>query len=390
MNTLPLTVLAQTSIKITVGWTPIPGVLGYRFFRDGQPVSSSWDPAKTQVTFAIPDSSPHTFTVLAVQGQAQGQVVVNGPPPPPPPPASGSSWYAGPFNTKIPANPKVELGYGQGGIGRYGSMGMGGPAFAHAFFDSRGKGWPTRTVVNPDGWTMDGVPLPPNVQQWWAIEPSSGYYERHMSVIGDNHVWTIYGSSSVDGTYWHCRSLGCMRAPGETMGVWDNPLGPFIGPVSGIVAGPVMKAEMDAGLIPHALVLLGGEGNNSSDPREPATYGDGKAGSYNPATNLQVGSLLQLDPTLDVNIAGVKWAPIVKAWQEYGGYIRDSSTTGILRVVPEAFNNSGVVHVDDGTFGSAMTKLIPHLRLIGLESVPATKAHGLVYDDRTVSGQPHK
>lgn len=80
---LPLTVLAQTALKVTVGWTPPTGVSGYRFFRDGQPVSTSWDPAKAQASFSIPDSNPHTFAVVAVAASASGSVTVNQPAPPP-------------------------------------------------------------------------------------------------------------------------------------------------------------------------------------------------------------------------------------------------------------------------------------------------------------------
>lgn len=100
MTNLPLTILSQNPLKVTLGWTPPANVAGYRFFRDGQPVSSSWDATKSQVTFGLPDDKPHTFTVLAVTGLAQGSVTVNAPAPPPPPPPSpppsSGVWWAGP------------------------------------------------------------------------------------------------------------------------------------------------------------------------------------------------------------------------------------------------------------------------------------------------------
>lgn len=77
MTSLPLTVLARNSLKVTVGWNPPAGVTGYIFWRDGRRVSSSFDPSKNQVTFGIPDGQPHTFTVTALSDLAEGAVAVN-------------------------------------------------------------------------------------------------------------------------------------------------------------------------------------------------------------------------------------------------------------------------------------------------------------------------
>ena len=79
MTNLPLTVLAQNSLKVTVGWTPPAGATGYVFSRDGKRVSSTFDPSRNQVSFGIPDGQPHTFTVSALGDVAEGQVTVNGP-----------------------------------------------------------------------------------------------------------------------------------------------------------------------------------------------------------------------------------------------------------------------------------------------------------------------
>lgn len=77
MTSLPLTIVKQSTLAVTVAWTPPTGVTGYRFFRDGQPVSSSWDPAKSQVAFSIPDDKQHTYCVVAVTASAQGTLTVN-------------------------------------------------------------------------------------------------------------------------------------------------------------------------------------------------------------------------------------------------------------------------------------------------------------------------
>lgn len=51
---LTLTKISETQNKITLGWTPVPGVIGYRFQSASQAPSWShtWDPQKSQVTFS--------------------------------------------------------------------------------------------------------------------------------------------------------------------------------------------------------------------------------------------------------------------------------------------------------------------------------------------------
>jgi hypothetical protein len=47
-----LTVIAETDTRVTLGWTPVPGAIGFRFTKDGKVVSHTWDPARAQVVFA--------------------------------------------------------------------------------------------------------------------------------------------------------------------------------------------------------------------------------------------------------------------------------------------------------------------------------------------------
>jgi hypothetical protein len=51
-DTLPLTVVSQTSSSITLGWTPVAGAVGYRFTKDGKIVSYTWDSGRSQVKFS--------------------------------------------------------------------------------------------------------------------------------------------------------------------------------------------------------------------------------------------------------------------------------------------------------------------------------------------------
>lgn len=72
-----LTKVSETSSKITLGWNPVPGCLGYVFYADGTRVSNTWDPAKNQVTFS---KGPTSFKVVAIGNQDEGVY----PPPAPP------------------------------------------------------------------------------------------------------------------------------------------------------------------------------------------------------------------------------------------------------------------------------------------------------------------
>lgn len=49
---ITLTKISETSSKITLGWTPVPGCIGYVFYADDTRVSNTWDPNKSQVTFS--------------------------------------------------------------------------------------------------------------------------------------------------------------------------------------------------------------------------------------------------------------------------------------------------------------------------------------------------
>lgn len=87
-----LTVLNQTGLAVTVGWTPVPGCAGYVFYRDGVRVSNTWNPTRSQVKFAL-DGNPHTFKVEAVAAVDSGTIQI-GAPTPIPQPQPAPSWAA--------------------------------------------------------------------------------------------------------------------------------------------------------------------------------------------------------------------------------------------------------------------------------------------------------
>lgn len=316
---------------------------------------------------------------------------------------STSNLFGGPMYTKLSANRanptgsiNVELGYGAGAIGQFTGFGMNGTYFAAAIFDSRGQGWPLRTCQNADGWKMENVPLPPQMAAYIAHAGSIDS-ERHTFILGTDRCWSVYDTTTIDSTIWHCSSMGEFRAPGTTHGWWNNPLGPFVGRVSGASdgVGVITKAEMTAGSINHALVAITGSINNANSYREPASASDGSAGSYNSAINLQMGSLLQLDPSIsDATFASMGfssyWLPVLHALQDYGAYTVDSSTNGIFSVIAQSWDNSGQVTLDsDTSFRNNATKLLAHMRLIANSSVPCRAVNGFKLDDRTVFGSPH-
>jgi hypothetical protein len=81
-NPLPLTKISETASKITLGWTPVPGAVGYRFQSDTQAPkwSHTFDATRSQVTF----SKATTYKVEALGVEAAGAFPGVAPPPPPP------------------------------------------------------------------------------------------------------------------------------------------------------------------------------------------------------------------------------------------------------------------------------------------------------------------
>jgi hypothetical protein len=87
---LLLTKLSETSSKITLGWTPVPGAIGYRYvFADGGKIPHTWDPNFRRVA-SLPacnnifDKARLPVRVEALGVEAAGEYPVSAPPPPPP------------------------------------------------------------------------------------------------------------------------------------------------------------------------------------------------------------------------------------------------------------------------------------------------------------------
>lgn len=72
--------ISETTSKITLGWDPVPGCIGYVFYADDQRVSNTWDPNKSQVTFS---KGPDEYKVVALGVEDQGAYPPAAPPPGP-------------------------------------------------------------------------------------------------------------------------------------------------------------------------------------------------------------------------------------------------------------------------------------------------------------------
>lgn len=60
--------------NVLLSWTPVPGCMGYVFFRDGVRVANTWDPSRSSIKFSTTDGLPHTYGVDAIDNGDLGTV----------------------------------------------------------------------------------------------------------------------------------------------------------------------------------------------------------------------------------------------------------------------------------------------------------------------------
>jgi hypothetical protein len=103
---ITLTLLAETASTITLGWSPVPGCIGYRFTAEKQAKPShTWDPTKASVKFAK-GSTWYKVEALGVEDVG----TYTGVEPPPPPPTgikwavNASDWYDATHNPNLCEN----------------------------------------------------------------------------------------------------------------------------------------------------------------------------------------------------------------------------------------------------------------------------------------------
>jgi len=305
---------------------------------------------------------------------------------------NGSLWgSSSPFNTLISANPAIRINYNSGPLSGLAGIGLSNTFFGVGIFEYQ-SGWSHQTLVQDHCpstcWKIDNVPIPPQMDAYLNAMISLSDSERHMSILEGDKVYSLYGMNKDTGDgQWHFRQAGVLRYGGS--GVWNNNKGLWVGRASGFAdgAGPYRKAELDAGVINHALVVSWPKDRIATSPISPAVTSDGSCIS----NCAQMGSRIQLDPTLkstDFQNMGIPsyYFPILVAMQKYGAYIADSSSWMV--VFGELWNNGGKItypnyDCSSGCWYPASMKLVSHLRIV--EAPPAP-----ILDDITTFGQPHQ
>ncbi len=329
--------------------------------------------------------NPSAFGHMSLSGTP-----ISPPPPPPPPPPPSNSWLAAnsPFNTLIPSNPSVTFNYNSGPLAGIGGINLNSYTWGVAIFDQL-TNLPTNNLTqvswacgtNPC-WKIDNVPIPPQLYTYETTQLSLQDGERHASVLYGDKIYNLYEMSQ-DASGWHFAAGGVLRYGGS--GVWNNNLGPWVGRASGFADydGTVRKAEVDAGVINHALTASWPKNHIAQSSISPAVTSDGSCTS----NCAPMGSRLQLDPTLTtqdfLNMGFTSyWMPILVAMQKYGVYVADSSNA--MALFAEDWNNSGrVVWPSKTAWDNNSSKLLTHFRIVQPPSAP-------VLDDRTIFGQPHQ
>lgn len=189
---------------------------------------------------------------------------------------------------------------------------------------------PRQTMVftSDANWQIADVPIPPAL--YAAVDYLRGQGDTDCSfAIYDEELarwYNLYGVDYVNTTV-SVNVAGTFDPAGS--GWWDNTV-VHAGRASGgaFAGGMIRKAELDAGLIPHALAIgLPASIIRSSGYSTPATATDGSGD----ATKIPMGQRFRLDPTLTTSqlqalglLAAVDLI-VAKAMQDYGAFLVDSA-----------------------------------------------------------------
>lgn len=162
---LGLTKLSETATKITLGWTPVVGAVGYRFQSAvTEPKwSHTWDPARSQVTFSKAD----WYRVEALGSEALGEY-------PQPVPAL---WFA-----EAALRPGYATLKGAGSFGSYPSNPVNGGE--DCLLDLEGTTRTGTTTV----WTKQGQRIQIRTGRWNGVNQKGGLRVRSVDGIGAEHV----------------------------------------------------------------------------------------------------------------------------------------------------------------------------------------------------------
>lgn len=286
---------------------------------------------------------------------------------------SGSVW-----NTPIGASPTV-LGGSSGWIAPF----VGTPINYNRGAYTTSK-W-TVTGATPtllwkliDAWLVDNVPTPsglvstqdpPGATEWYAI----------FDYAADNKLWSslvhTYGYAVAG--YWGAYNMFPYRRDGSGICQYsDYGAGRACGSCQG--AGMITRAEIAAGVIPHALGIA--LNNVGSTYVAPFRHTDGSGGS----SAIPMGSRIQYDPT--INVAASSYSSftkiVLKALQDYGMYVVDSSSNPSFYC--QQYNiGDGAGSLGPFTDSQMPADVWPHMRVV------QNNVTSVTLDSLSTFSQPH-
>jgi hypothetical protein len=222
--------------------------------------------------------------------------------------------------------------------------------------------------------SMLGVPIPEGAQP----DPGSSIgTDGHMAVI-DKRTGCFYefyeASKRPDGT-WEAKwaNRGLLTGTGIQPGGRSTRASGFVN-----FAGLIRPAELQAGVIPHALTFAypftkdGGPVRPATDSDGRASTQDGWGGLARPANALPIpeGARVQLDPALDLNALDLKpWQKTVaRALQVYGMFLADTSgNISLAALGAQSWRlNPYARWWEDEPYAYLPSSLAPHLRVLRL------------------------
>jgi len=191
------------------------------------------------------------------------------------------------------------------------------------------------TVRDPNGWTMEGVPVPTGTQA------ASG--EGYLTIVDRpaNRVYNFFGFTDSGGATATSNGFGCFRLDGH--GWWDyakDPAhpGPWTGCSSNAsyLAGVITRQEIADGVIPHALCLTCDTHIQSQHPALPAkttdTWLPSDVPSW-PTPGVPNGTRIRLRSNVNLSTLGLgpTTLKVAKALQDFGGIFIDRGAGISLR-----------------------------------------------------------
>ncbi|MBN1487729.1 MAG: hypothetical protein JW981_08815, partial [Anaerolineae bacterium] len=246
------------------------------------------------------------------------------PEPTPTPTPGPGRWFseASPWNTPIETNPSIDPNSATM-IATFKTSGNDGKVYINldqwtipVYYADENTPLHTVRCVNPWGVCGSGfgenVPIPPEAMP----DPTS---DGHMVVVDQSRQlsWDMYQAQKV-GDSWQV--LWGYVFDLQEDGVQPDGTGSCRGSGFPLVAGLIMKEEIEEGYIDHALVMA------YNSPREgvyvnPASTTDGRGGP----NTIPEGARIQLDPNLDLDSLGLspRAQVVARALQEYGAYMGD-------------------------------------------------------------------